>query len=258
MSVWAIADLHLSFSVPSKTMEAFGPPWVGYLEKLEKHWKNLIAPNDLVLIAGDISWAMRAEEARPDLDWIHQLPGTKLFLKGNHDFWWESLSKVSKVLPSSIHLIQNNAFFWEQGQVGVAGARLWDTPEYNFKDYIDYRPNTQEKKLTPSSGTLEVIDTTADAEKIFIRDLGRLEMSLKCLNPKSTLRIAMTHYPPIDAHLTPSRTSAILEKYHVDICVFGHLHNIRKDKPLFGVRNGVHYYLTACDYLDFTPMLLLK
>jgi predicted phosphohydrolase len=247
MPVWAIADPHLSFGVPNKSMEAFGAPWVGYIEKMQRHWVDLISPEDLVLIAGDISWAMRVEEAIPDLEWLNALPGTKVMIKGNHDYWWESKSKVQKALPPSLHIIQNDAFNW--GDVSVAGVRLWDTPEYGFKQYIDYVPN----KVT-GAAAMEVPDTSEEAERIFLRDLGRLETSLKCLNPHAKKRLVMTHYPPIGADLCPSRTSALLEKYNVDVCVFGHLHNVRRGEKMFGEKDGVAYFLTACDYLDFKPV----
>lgn len=249
MTIWALADLHLSFGVPDKAMDVFGPQWAGYTDKVEKNWKEMISPDDLVLIPGDISWAMHPEGAKPDLDWIHSLPGTKVMIRGNHDYWWTSLSKVEKVLPPSIHLIQNNAFNWNG--VSIAGARLWDTSEYGFREFINYQKNPREKPLTEHAKDPE------EAERIFVRDLGRLEMSLKCLNKDATYRIAMTHYPPISADLKDSRTSALLEKYKINACVFGHLHNVKQDVPMFGTHNGILYALTSCDYLNFVPLKIL-
>lgn len=247
MTVWAIADLHLSFGVPNKEMDVFGPQWIDYTKKIEQFWHEKISPDDLILIPGDISWAMHPEEAKPDLDWIDSLPGTKVILRGNHDYWWASLSKIEKVLPPSIHLIQNNAFQWKD--FSIAGTRLWDTPEYTFKHCIDYQENTRAKPLTVDD------KNPVEAEKIFLRELGRLELSLKCLDkwPGKT-RIAMTHYPPIGTDLKDSRTSRLLEKYNVKVCVFGHLHNVRQGNPLFGEKNGIRYILTSCDYLNFLPI----
>ncbi len=205
-------------------------------------------PDDLVLVAGDISWAMAIEEAVPDLEWIHQLPGTKLILRGNHDYWWTSLSKVEKILPPSLHVIQNNSFLWKD--VAIGGSRLWDTPEYSFSKYIQYTENPRAKKLVAPEDPRE-------AEKVFARELGRLEMSLKSMSSKAKTRIAMTHYAPIGAELGDSRASAILEKYEIDICVFGHLHNVKQDIPLFGEHRGTKYFLTAADYLGFKPILLV-
>ena len=191
MPVWAIADLHLSFGVPDKGMEVFGKHWQQHANKIEKHWRSMIAPDDLVLIPGDISWAMRLEDAIPDLQWLHALPGVKVILKGNHDYWWGSLSKVVACLPPSIHLIQNSVFNWKG--VSIGGARLWDTPEYSFREWIEFQENPKARKNDP-----EVLVQEEFSEKIFNRELERLKRSLEQLDPSARLRLAMTHYPPID------------------------------------------------------------
>src|SRR3989338_5022393 len=112
MTIWALSDLHLPFGAPSKTMEAFGPAWKNYTHKIATHWNRLVQREDLVLIPGDISWAMRLEDALIDLSWIDALPGTKLILKGNHDYWWSSAGKMAKVMPPSVHFLQNTVFNW--------------------------------------------------------------------------------------------------------------------------------------------------
>lgn len=244
-TIWTIADLHLAFGVPEKHMKVFGPNWEHYTEKIEQAWRQEIKENDLVLIPGDISWALHIEDARPDLEWVGQLPGTKVLLKGNHDLWWGSLSKVKQILPPSCHLIQNNSFSWKG--VSVAGSRLWDTPEFNFNAYIEYKANPREK--TPAFQEDE-----QETARIFDRELGRLETSLRSMPPQAQIRIVMTHYPPLSADLKDSRVSKLLEKYQINYCVFGHLHNVKKDCSLFGTHNGIHYALTACDYLDFKPL----
>lgn len=248
MSIWALADLHLSFGVPDKGMEVFGAQWNNHHKKIQEHWNDIIHSEDLILLPGDISWAMHPEEAKIDLEWIAALPGTKVMLRGNHDYWWNSLSKVEKILPPSIHLIQNNVFIWNN--IVIGGARLWDTPEYAFGSFIDYVDN-------PRANMLAKVDNPAEAEKIFERELGRLEMSLKSMPSQVSMRIAMTHYPPIGADLKPSRASALLETYQVSHCVFGHLHNVRPHALPFGVRNGVNYQLVSCDYVDFRPVKII-
>ncbi len=250
MKIWAIADLHLSFGVENKSMDFFGPDWAGHAEKIEKNWRAVIAPEDLVLIPGDISWALKTEDAVPDLQWIHSLPGTKVILKGNHDFWWGSLSKITPILPSSIHLIQNNTFVWNG--IAIGGSRMWDTKEYSFGQFIDFKENPRQKKK--EGPTPEQIE--AD-EKLFDRELQRLELSLAQLPKDAKIRIAMTHYPPVGADMAPSKTSAILEKHNIQICVFGHLHNIKKGIDLFGEARGIRYMLTSCDYLQFQPIAVL-
>jgi predicted phosphohydrolase len=247
MAVWAIADLHLSFGVPNKQMDVFGPQWKNYTNKIEQHWRSLVASDDLVLIPGDISWAMQVEEARPDLEWIGNLPGTKVLIKGNHDYWWSSLSKIKGILPPSCHLIQNNSWTWRD--ISIAGTRLWDTPGLSFNDIIDFKVNERSQK------PLLEKDESLESLKIFQRELGRLETSLKSMNPLSKKRIVMTHYPPIGCAFQETEASRLLEKYKVDVCVFGHLHNVKPGLQLFGQHHGVMYYLTACDYLeDFKPL----
>lgn len=250
MSIWALADLHLSFGVPNKEMDIFGDQWKKHAEKIAENWAAKVDPDDLVLIAGDISWAMRLEDVVPDLAWIDQLPGTKVMIRGNHDYWWHSISKIKKLLPPSIHVIQNDSFLWNG--VSVAGARMWDTAEFSLTEYLDI---SEESVLTLAPLTDKQL--LRDQEKIFIRELGRLELSLKTLDPNANLRIAMTHYPPISATLEPSRISTLLEKYKIDVCVFGHLHNAKKGQLPFGEKNGVRYLLTACDYLDFDPIQIV-
>lgn len=250
MKIWALGDLHLSFGVSGKSMEVFGPQWERHAERIKEAWLRLIHQDDLILIPGDISWAMRLEDALPDLRWIHELPGTKLLLKGNHDYWWGSLAKVTAQLPPSLHLIQNNFFSWKG--VAIGGARLWDTPEYSFHKYIEYQANPLERPLNKEIEIQEDLN-----EKIFERELLRLERSLSLLPANASLRIAMTHYPPIGADLSPSRASAILEKYHINLCVFGHLHNIKPDAVLFGEKKGIRYLLTSADYVHFQPVPLL-
>lgn len=248
MAIYAIADLHLSFGVPNKSMEAFGPAWAHYAEKIETHWRETVRDDDLVLVAGDISWGMALEEAKKDLDWIGALPGTKIMIRGNHDYWWNSLAKLQKILPPKMYLIQNNALTWNG--IAIGGARLWDTPEYGFSEVIEYRENPRENKE-------KAVPSPDETEKIFVRELLRLEASLSQLDKTASKKIAMTHYPPIGKELHASRASEILEKHKVDLCVFGHLHNVRKDALPFGKKNGVDYHLTSADYLEFRPLKLL-
>lgn len=249
MRIWAIGDLHLSFGVENKSMDIFGPRWQSHAEKIASNWKSTIHPEDLVLVPGDLSWALKIDEVVPDLQWVHDLPGTKVMIKGNHDYWWGSLNKIAQVLPPSIHLIQNNVFNWKD--VTIGGARLWDTPEYSFGEFIEFRENPKAKK-DPEEMVQEEF-----SQKIFDRELERLKMSLAKLDPGAKLRIAMTHYPPIGADLKPSRAAQILEQHGIQICVFGHLHNLRTDEPLFGEARGVRYVLTACDYIHFQPVAIL-
>lgn len=246
MSIWAIADLHLSFGVANKNMDLFGSVWNNYTEKIKKGWLASVEKEDLVLIAGDISWATKLEEAKFDLEWIDRLPGTKLLLKGNHDYWWSSLTKVKKWLPSSCHLLQNNSFNWKE--VTIAGTRLWDDSHLNFQEVIDFKEVGKLEELNKEKQLDE-------REKIYKRELVRLEISLKTMSSSAKTRLVMTHYPPVGPYLEESRASQLLEKYQINCCVFGHLHSVKPDLHLFGEKNGIYYHLTACDYLkEFQPL----
>jgi predicted phosphohydrolase len=247
MSIFAIADLHLAFSVPDKSMEVFGKPWENYEKLIEEAWKSSITNSDLVLIPGDISWAKTLDQALIDLNWIDALPGTKLILRGNHDYWWSSITKVRQALPRSIHAIQNDAFHWKDAS--IAGSRLWDTNEFSFKNCVEYVTNDRIKKM-------EEPEKPEEQEGIFLRELGRLELSLKQLKPSAKLKIAMTHYPPIGPDLKPSRASLLLEKYGIHQCVFGHLHSVKQNLMMLGEKNNIYYHLIAADYLRFKPLLV--
>lgn len=251
MAVWALADLHLSFGVPNKEMDVFGGVWVHHTEKIEKNWRAVVQNDDLVLIAGDISWGKYWEESLPDLEWIHNLPGTKLMIRGNHDYWWSSISKVRSMLPPSLHVIQNDSFSWHDS-VTIGGTRLWDDYSIDFDDVVEQVDVACIRPLTEKD-----LDRN-QAEKILSRELQRLESSLRSLNPRAKHRIAMTHYPPIGPRLEPTRASKLLEKYRIEICVFGHIHSMKHPSTtLFGEKNGVNYVMTAGDYLDFHPVKLL-
>jgi predicted phosphohydrolase len=232
-------------------MEAFGSAWKHYTEKIALNWRKLISPDDLILIPGDISWAMRLEEALADLEWIDALPGTKVILRGNHDYWWSSASKMAKIMPPSIHFVHNTIFLWQD--LAIGGSRLWDTPEYSFGNFIAFQDNPKARLKTPE----EMAKEKEEEERIFVRELERLKLSLSQLPKKARKKIAMTHYPPIGADLAPSRASHILESFQIDICVFGHLHNVRPGTLPFGEARGVQYLFTSCDYLDFVPLKII-
>jgi hypothetical protein len=248
MTIWALADLHLAISVPSKSMEVFGPQWKDYTARIEQGWNRVVSEQDLVLIPGDICWAMRLDEALIDLQWIDKLKGTKLILRGNHDYWWTSLAKMQKSAPPSIHFLHNSVFIWNG--VAIGGSRLWDTHEYSFGAFTVIQENPRERTILPKE--------EGDDEKIFVRELERLKLSLSQLPKESTYKIAMTHYPPIGADLSPSCASQILESFQINSCVFGHLHNIRPGSLPFGKARGVDYQFTSCDYLDFTPLKIYE
>lgn len=246
MKVWAMSDLHLALGTPEKSMSRLFPSWHEYEQRIATAWDSVVALDDLVLIAGDISWAMRLDQIGPDFAYLAKRPGIKVLIRGNHDYWWESASKVRKALPEGIHIIQNDVF--SISSVSIAGARLWDSQEYTFDSIIDFRENSSAKEKEE-----------LDSEKIFLRELGRLEMSLKAIPKEAKLKIAMTHYPPIGLSLEPSRVSRLFEQYGIQYAIFGHLHSLKPiSEPLFGTARGVTYKLTSADWLNFQPLCIAQ
>ena len=227
MRLFAISDLHLSFGV-DKPMDIFGDHWAGHADKIRESWDSRITEDDWVLVGGDTSWGLSLAEAQPDLDWLGERPGQKILIKGNHCHWWNSLAKVQKVIDDSIHLLQNNAYKLPNGLV-VVGARLWDPPDAPWAD--------------------------DKAEKIFNRELGRLQLSIDAGKKLEGDRmLALIHYPP---RYTDGRTTGaveLLEAAGVTTCVYGHLHGKDHKYGFQGDAAGITYYLTACDAIDFAPI----
>lgn len=230
MKIYAISDTHLS-SVVEKPMDIFGPGWEDHFERICEDWKQKVKDNDLVLIAGDISWGMYLEEAKPDLELIGNLPGTKVILRGNHDYWWKSISQVRSICPKSVFAVQNDCLRF--GNVLVCGSRGWTVPEQDFK--------------------------TEEDEKIFNRELIRLDLSFQDMQKKrkeNDFVVAMTHYPPFNSKMTSSPVTEIVDKYKPDCVVYGHLHGKNCRVKLECKIGEVPYFLTSCDQVDCKLTLL--
>ncbi|MBQ6621694.1 MAG: metallophosphoesterase [Mogibacterium sp.] len=234
MKIYAIADLHLSnHESVDKPMRVFGEGWENYEERLRQAWCERVAEDDLVILAGDLSWGLRLEEARADLDWIHALPGQKILLKGNHDLWWNRISYLN-TLYEDMFFLQNTCYVTRDGRIAIAGSRGW------------IHPGSEEW-------------TEHDA-KIYRRELGRLEMSLKEARKSGAERIIVCmHYPPADDRLRQSEFTDLLEAYGAEICVYGHLHGMQSfGRGIKGTHRGVSYYLTSLDYLGAIPKLIFE
>lgn len=233
MKIYAISDLHLSNSC-NKPMDIFGGNWEGYTEKIIENWKAKVQDDDLVLIAGDISWAMKLEEVTADLDWIDRLPGKKIIIKGNHEYWWKSISAVREILPESIMAIQNDAI--KIGNYIICGTRGWTVPE-------------KDKEPEP------------DDLKIYKREVERLKLTLrsaKVLKADTDAKIiAMMHFPPYNTDREPSEFTKLFEEYEVDKVIFGHLHGY-VNCSLVSNMGGVTYYFTSCDHIKNDPVLIEK
>ena len=231
MAIFGLSDLHLSFST-DKPMHVFGDHWRGHAEKMAVAWDRIVGPDDVVLCPGDLSWAMRLDEAAPDLAWIGARTGRlKVLGRGNHDYWWSAIGKVRAALPAKTIALQNDAH--DLGDVVVAGSRCWSAPG--------------------------ALDYTAADEKIYLREASRLRSSLDAGRKLAAGRplIAAIHYPPFAADRARSATvfPDLLEEFGVQLCVYGHLHGRHAHRTAFeGERNGIRYRLIACDRLDFAPV----
>lgn len=230
MSVFAIGDLHLPGHA-QKPMDVFGSHWDRHFETISENWRAKIADEDIVLIPGDISWAMQLSEAVDDLAAIGELPGTKLLLRGNHDYWWSSLSKLRAVLPAGMHVIQNDALLLNG--LAFCGTRGWTFP-------------TQQQPLSGQD------------EKVYLRELMRLRMSLdqaKKLGGEEI--IVMLHFPPLFADGLSTGFTEILEEYQVNRVIYGHLHGAGIKIGFEGIREGIEYRLVSCDALHFDPIQVI-
>lgn len=226
MKVFALSDLHLSITV-EKPMDIFGGNWENYMEKIKANWQKMITDEDLVLIAGDLSWAMRIEEFEQDLDFFKTLPGKKIFIKGNHDYWWKSISAVRKILPPDMFALQYDAIRFNG--IVICGTRGWDLPN----------SESSEHDL-----------------KIYNNEVLRLEMALK--DAKSKLKdgdklILMLHYPPFSKNYKNNELMKLINSYNVDIVVYGHIHN-QFVNHIFEEIDGCRFYLTSCNLLENTPI----
>ena len=224
MKIFAISDLHLSVN-NSKPMDIFGPVWDGYLDKIFSQWKNLVSSDDLVLMAGDLSWAMKLEEVVPDIDLLKNLPGKKIIIRGNHDYWWKSISSLRALLPTDFYAIQNDALKFDN--VIVCGTRGWKGVE-KYPTLLD------------------------EDKKIFDREVLRLGMTLENaskLRQEGDKLVCMIHYPPVDIFRNDSPFSELIKKYKVDAVSYGHLHG-QKGLTTYFEKDGIPYYLTSCDIVE--------
>lgn len=228
MSLYAIADLHLSLS-SNKPMNIF-PGWDNHVERLEKNWQGIVKPDDTVVVPGDISWAINFDEAKADFDFINRLNGHKVILKGNHDYWWNSMAKMNHFLDENgfdtITILHNN--YYPYGEYGICGTRGW------IKD-------TEEP---------------ADA-KVLAREAGRLETSIKAALSDGKKPIVFLHYPPIFANDYNREILDVLFRYGIKTCYYGHLHGNAHRFAVCGEVDGINYQLIAGDFVQFCPKLIM-
>lgn len=237
MSIFAISDLHLSLGC-DKPMDVFGSKWLNYTERMRKNWNSIIDGDDYVIIPGDISWATYIDDAAADFEYINSLNGKKIILKGNHDYWWTTASKMRKFFEKNnfdtISFVQNNSVTITDNnrKIAICGTRGWTIPP-------------------PGS--------TGGDRKIFEREKQRLVLSLQDAarsNPDKI--ITAMHYPPAEKGSDGSDFLRIMTEFNSDECIFGHLHAASHINAPCGIYCGIRLRLVSCDYLSFVPLLILK
>jgi predicted phosphohydrolase len=254
MRLWALSDPHLTLSTPQKAMHVFGEVWRDHEKRIEAAWRERVAPDDVVAVPGDISWASRLSDALTDLEFLHRLPGTKILLPGNHERWWDSITRVRQALPPSCRAIHGDHV--EAGAWLFFGTRLWESREVDCDHLIRWNRLSDKRPDTRTESDI------AANEKIWEREVARLERCVAALPARPWLRrVCMTHYPPLGPDLAPTRASAIVEASGAGICVFGHLHSLKPEfspdrSGAFGTARGVQWTLASADHVGMVPILL--
>ena len=228
MALYAIGDLHLSLGA-AKPMDVFGGKWLGYMAKL-REGMAVIGPGDTTVLLGDLSWALNLEGAVKDFAWINEIPGQKIILKGNHDYWWSTAAKFYKFCRENGFenqwILNNNHY--EYGDWAICGTRGWFFEE-------------------DRGGTHD--------EKVFRRELIRLETSLKSAGDKN--KLVFLHYPPRYRGYECREIIELLERYEVRRCYYGHLHSDSHKLAVEGLWGGVEYRLVSADYIGFRPATVI-
>ncbi len=229
MALYALGDLHLSFGT-DKPMDVFGGRWEGYVDKL-KDGLSVMTEEDTLVIPGDLSWALGLDEAEADFRFLNSIPGRKLLVKGNHDYWWNTASKFRAFCSShgfeNIELLHNNCHWY--ADTALCGTRGWFFEEEKGGEHD---------------------------EKVFLRELGRLETSLKAAGDAE--KLCFLHYPPRYKGYICHEIIDLMKKYGVTKCIFGHLHGDSHKLALEGNSEGIDYQLVAADYVQFRPIKILE
>lgn len=229
MSIYAISDLHLSLGNVAKQMDIF-EGWENYVYRLQQNWIHTVRKEDTVVVGGDISWGMSLSESVDDFRFLESLPGKKIILKGNHDYWWSTRNKMETFFAkcgfSSLNILFNSAI--EVEGVCICGTKGFADSEASYKNL-----------------------------KLENREAMRLELSLKRAQEMGKDMIVFLHYPPIYKNYKSIKILNVLLRNHVDKCYYGHVHGVDAHHNIFtDVYNGIKFSLISCDYLNFTPILV--
>ncbi|MBE6765173.1 MAG: serine/threonine protein phosphatase [Ruminococcaceae bacterium] len=226
MALFAVGDLHLSLGA-DKPMDIFGG-WKDYVSRIENNWRRIVSDKDTVVICGDVSWAMKLENTAEDFRFIDSLPGRKIILKGNHDYWWNTAKKMNAYLAdggfSTLNILHNN--FYTYGDYAICGSRGWS------------------------------YDCPQSEKTILLRECGRLRMSLDSAAQSGLEPLVFLHYPPVYGDYRCDEIMDVLHEYNIKLCCYGHLHGPSHTRALTGDVEGINMKLVACDYTGFMPVLI--
>ena len=231
MALFAISDLHLCLGEPDKSMEVF-KGWSDYIYRIEKNWNAVVSENDTVVIGGDVSWAMKIKDTVPDFEFVNsRLNGNKIILKGNHDLWWDTASKMTSFFEEQgfdkLSLLHNN--YHKYNDIALCGTRGW------------------------------FFEEGAGDKKLLNREAGRLELSItSALRDGCSEIVVFLHYPPVYSDQICNKIVDVLDKYSIKKVYYGHIHGSGAHKAVRGEKNGRNYVLMSCDSNDFTPLLITK
>lgn len=250
MRVFAIGDVHLPGGPQAKPMDRFGEVWIDHAYAIESAWRSMARPDDALLLAGDLSWAMTIDEAKADLAWIDALPGRKVVIRGNHDFWWSGIGKVRRSFGPSVYALQHDHVILDG--VAIVGTRAWQCPgAVGSADVMTAAGDAKAGSAT----------YTEQDEKIYRREVDRLRLGLEGLKRSGAAYerlIVMLHYPPMNADHEPSGFTELVDAYGADVCVHGHLHGTASIATAFEGRRGrTTYYCVSADAVGMVPRLIL-
>ncbi len=230
MALFTISDLHLPLGI-DKPMDIFGAEWNNYVKRLEQNWQTIVNMDDVVILPGDFSWASYLEEAKHDFEFLQNLNGKKIILKGNHDYWWTTKNKMDNYLKEnnfdSIKILHNDTFMYEN--IAICGNRGWN-----------------------------LVSESNDDKRIYDREIIRLELSLREAKKKNPDDIfVFTHFPPIGETINDNEFTKLLKQYNVSKCFYGHLHGESKRFATEGEIDGTEYRLVSADYRKFVPYKII-
>ena len=250
MSIYAIGDLHLSYS-ENKPMNIFGNNWEEHELKIKENWIKKVKQDDLVILPGDFSWSMKLEDTKKDFEYLNNLPGKKILIKGNHDYWWQTLKSMEEFIENNkfknIQFLNNNAFIYENSI--IVGTRGWSFTDSENSEKMHKRETARLENSILQGINMAELKNDEDSNNIEIKN-----------SIKDYRIICVMHYPPITKTMVEnggkSQYIDIMKKYNIQKCIYGHLHGKAHSEAVEGIIDDVQLQLVSSDYIKFDPVLI--